>query len=221
MTLKSLLYKALKSGVKTLTEQFKALVGSGEDDWIEALEQSGKTFKNFKKDLLRKFHPDVNNGSDEATEITQTINGWEEPTRYDYFDEGDAWSHKTRDYWRATVSKEEFLETHDLFVKRADQQTRCWANKDTVIFSLYIIQWHSVCIGGDFSTEAYQGQDFEYKAPYPEEYRDGTINEPTTTEDEVILANFAKAWTASIKRRKEADPEFWEYQEEALREAGI
>lgn len=80
MKLKSKLYKILKQGVKSLTEQFNALIGN---DWTEALQESGKTLKQFKKDLLRKFHPDLHGGSDEATIITQTINGWEyatEPT---------------------------------------------------------------------------------------------------------------------------------------------
>ena len=76
MTLKSKLYKSIKNFVKTLTEQFKAIVG---DDWTEALQKSGKTFKQFKRDLLRKFHPDKHSGSKEATKITQTINEWEEP----------------------------------------------------------------------------------------------------------------------------------------------
>lgn len=80
MTLKSKLYKAIKQGVKSLTEQFNAVIG---DDWKEAFKKSGKTFKNFKRDLLLKFHPDKHSGSQEATIITQTINGWIEPTCYD------------------------------------------------------------------------------------------------------------------------------------------
>ena len=76
MTLKSKLYQVIKQGVKTLTEQFNALIG---DDWTVAFRQSGKTFKQFTRELLLKFHPDVNNGSEEATTISQTINGWEEP----------------------------------------------------------------------------------------------------------------------------------------------
>ena len=93
MTLKSKLYKAIKEGVKSLTSQFKAIVGDDcfslqSKGWTEALENSGKTFKEFKKDLLLKFHPDKHSGSDEAsklrlkeeaTTITQTINSWEEP----------------------------------------------------------------------------------------------------------------------------------------------
>lgn len=83
MTLKSKLYKAIKQGVKTLSEQFNALVG---DDWTKALEKSGKTFKKFKNDLLRKFHPDYHNGSSEANTISQTINGWTEPVEDVDFD---------------------------------------------------------------------------------------------------------------------------------------
>ena len=79
MTLKSKLYQSIKNFVESLRSQFNALVGN---NWTEALRTSGKTFKNFKKDLLRKFHPDVNNGSTEATEICQEINGWEEPVDY-------------------------------------------------------------------------------------------------------------------------------------------
>lgn len=31
--------------------------------------------------MLRKFHPDLHGGSQEATQISQTINEWEEPVK--------------------------------------------------------------------------------------------------------------------------------------------
>lgn len=186
MTLKSKLYKAIKQGVKSLTSQFNALIG---DDWTEALQESGKTLKQFKKDLLRKFHPDLHGGSNEATTICQTINEWEEPSRYDHLDGRDIWSHKSRDYWRATLSKEEFLRAHKLFVKNAHTQTVCNPHYD--FYDAYIVSWHSVYFG-DFDSESYQGQDFAYKAPYEEEHADGTIQEPMTTEE--LMKKFWKAW---------------------------
>lgn len=179
MTLKSKLYKAIKQGVKSLTSQFKTLIG---DDWTKALEKSGKTFKKFKKDLLRKFHPDLHSGSDEATNICQEINGWTEPTRYDHLDERDAWSRRARDYWRATVSKEDFLRAHNTFMRTAHRETVCNAHYD--FYDAYIIKWHSTYFG-DFDSDGYMGQDFIYVAPYEEEYADGTINEPKTTEGKV------------------------------------
>ena len=83
MTLKSKLYQHIKKFVQSLTAQFNAIVG---DDWTQALQESGKTLKEFKKDLLRKFHPDANGGSQEATTISQIINGWEEPQVDSYAD---------------------------------------------------------------------------------------------------------------------------------------
>lgn len=76
MTLKSQLYQYLKSNIKSLTNQFKQDIGS---DWTTTFKQSNKSFKDWKKQLLRKYHPDLNNGSTEATQITQTINNWSEP----------------------------------------------------------------------------------------------------------------------------------------------
>ena len=75
-TLKSKLYQYIKKNVKPLLDQFKALIGN---DWEIAFNQSGKSFKQFRKDLLLRFHPDKHNGCVESTEITQTINGWTEP----------------------------------------------------------------------------------------------------------------------------------------------
>ena len=62
-------------------EQFKEIVG---DDQTVAFKQSGKTFKDFKKELLRKFHPDLNGGSEEANTISQEINNWEEPIKINW-----------------------------------------------------------------------------------------------------------------------------------------
>ena len=75
-SLKSKLYQHIKKNAKPLLNQFKEVVGN---DWELAFNQSGKSFKEFKRDLLRRFHPDINGGCIEATEITQTINSWEEP----------------------------------------------------------------------------------------------------------------------------------------------
>ena len=75
MTLKSLLYKASKA-VQDLLSQFKAIVGN---DWTKAWRQSGKSLRDYKKSLLKSFHPDKNNGSKEASDISKVITGWEEP----------------------------------------------------------------------------------------------------------------------------------------------
>ena len=92
MTLKSMLYKAMRNFVenspaerlRSLTSQFNNIIRG---DWTKAFRASGKTFKEFKKELLRKFHPDVNSTSiDEATTICQEINGWTEPSQFDDFD---------------------------------------------------------------------------------------------------------------------------------------
>ena len=76
MTLKSKLYQFLKKNVKSLLEQFKAIVGN---DWTKAWRQSGKSLRDYKKHLLKTFHPDKNNGSKEASDISKVITGWSEP----------------------------------------------------------------------------------------------------------------------------------------------
>ena len=92
-TLKSKLYQYIKKNVKPLQAQFKAIVGN---DWEIAFNQSGKSFKQFRKDLLLRFHPDKHNGCAEATQITQTINSWEEPVKEIVFD---------LDFWKSIFSK--------------------------------------------------------------------------------------------------------------------
>ena len=87
-SLKSKLYQHIKNLRNNLISQFKEVIG---DDWEIAFNQSGKSFKEFKRDLLRRFHPDINGGCIEATQITQTINNWEEPIQEILFEgEGPA-----------------------------------------------------------------------------------------------------------------------------------
>ncbi|MBE9047605.1 hypothetical protein IQ255_24905 [Pleurocapsales cyanobacterium LEGE 10410] len=54
-------------------------------------------------------------------------------------------------------------------------------------YDFYVVQYCNVSFGGDeygFGGHIYEGQDFIYKAPYEEEYKDGTIHELITTESE-------------------------------------
>ena len=65
--------------------------------------------------------------------------------------------------------------------------------------------------------------DDELFGRYCSDPLDKQIREHLQTIDnqEEILQTFAKTWADTFKKRREEDPEFWEYQEQAAREAGI
>ena len=188
MTLKSKLYQFLKKNVKSLLEQFKAIVGN---DWTKAWRQSGKSLRDYKKSLLKSFHPDKNNGSKEASDISKVITGWSEPTIYDNLDQDVVWYSQCRDYARSVLSKERFLKFHKCAMERLRRRT-CnrdaqWVKENRYRF--YVVQYCNVTFGGDILTggDIYEGQDFTYVAPYTEEYEDGTIvNAPEVATQELI-----------------------------------
>ena len=188
MTLKSLLYKASKA-VQDLLNQFKAIVGN---DWTKAWRQSGKSLRDYKKSLLKSFHPDKNNGSKEASDISKVITGWSEPTIYDNLDQDVVWYSQCRDYARSVLSKERFLKFHKCAMENLRRRT-CnrdaqWVEENR--YKLYVVQYCNVSFGGDILTgggDIYRGQDFTYVAPYTEEYEDGTIvNAPEVATQELI-----------------------------------
>ena len=181
MTLKSLLYKASKA-VQDLLSQFKAIVGN---DWTKAWRQSGKSLRDYKKELLKSFHPDKHNGSTEASEISKTITGWTEPTIYDNLDQEVVWYSQCRDYARAILTKEEFLKFHkcamEILRRRTCNRDAQWVEENR--YKLYVVQYCNVSFGGDI----YRGHDFTYVAPYTEEYEDGTIvDAPEVATQELI-----------------------------------
>ena len=176
MTLKSLLYKATKA-IKSLLQQFQDVI---KDDWTKAWKQSGKSLKDYKKGLLRVFHPDLNTDDvEEATTICQTINSWEEEQELFSFSTAGS---RARDYWRATLSKEEFLEVHNLFTTKNKRQARGMPERFT---NAYLASWISYSdydfFTGEPIKDVYRGQKFTYVAPYTEEYEDGTVS---TEEDD-------------------------------------
>lgn len=137
MTLKSKLFKAIKEVKESLTKKFKEIVGS---DWTIAYQESGKTFKKFQRDLLIMFHPDKHKGCKEATEITQTINSWEEP----------------------------LVITQELINKLYQQRYNRWASKGDITNNPLNDKYHMMCEVQEILTHMGLTYDFTNETWYKE-----------------------------------------------------